>query len=116
MPTLATSQPLSFGTATANWPSRPRWVSLWRNGVFQDRAQISPTPPNVMATDAVTMAAGTITFTMTGPFSDRLLTPAAIGSDLEVRLHSNNPGSNGTANAISGRGYHHSPAGVLVAV
>ena len=106
-----------FGTSTAAW-ARPTHISMWRGGVLQGASPITNPPLSVGAGVTVRFQANQFSVTLprgeaTEDFAGRALA-AGVGAIVELRLHSGDPGADGTANQIAGNGYQHANATVAV--
>ena len=107
MPTQDNSTQVSMGTATANWGTIT-YVTLHRGSTYWATDQLS-SPVAVSNGDTVQFDARALEITVTGaPYSDAALNAAIDGmteDTLTVKLHTGNPGSNGTANEVTAGGY-----------
>ena len=106
------SAKVGFGTPTGNW-SDATWYSLWQGATFLQRRALTNNPSPARSGDTVEFAIGDLELTLTAgtgtdaTFAKDVLEEYLDNHGIQVRLHSGDPGANGTANTLTGNGYAH---------
>ena len=101
---------ITFGPPTATWSDITHF-SIWKGGTYIGSSALSNNPDAPQTGASVTFAASACGISIPeGELSSAGSEDTAEGvldADLQVRLHSGAPGSNGTSNVLSGSGYAH---------